>query len=546
MKPSKVLSIGYVGHRAGSRLTRDSGKIAADLDAALKAIQSASQSIFSSQEANKLFADGDVSIRAIGGLADGADRLLIDALNTEDISLTIINSAFPEKNNQVISQKTGVDCSAIIHLDFEERFKAHEQIIQSRSDLLIAIWDGEKPKGRDGGTVRAIRNALHFGIPVIWIHASRDEKPTIIISNKKREPESSIEQALNCPCQCDDFNQLTAVLKKSLLPDADVQKSKTLRRYFKLITDKKDCSGELPDTPEYLQGRMNCADAVAGKMASRYRASVVGLYLLSAFAVFWAAVGYVFEEAFQHFAAEHVGSLPIAGISEILVIAMIIIWHWWGNKQGWHTAWIHSRFLAEILRMHQWLLPVMGIASFMYRQESTRTNWGHWLYRRYVISAPLSAIRIDQDIVEKNRKDIGEYLQDQLHYHKRKVSSEEFKHKLLHRGGYTLFALTLVAAVAHILHIGGHHMAPWFTMATIVFPAFGAAFHTIMVQTEVERLIATSEHMQKKLEGMKSLLDDAEKVAFLRDLSVDAAELMAGEASEWHQMVAFKKLELPA
>ena len=44
------------------------------------------------------------------------------------------------------------------------------RVVMRGSDLLLAIWDGQKPKG-EGGTVQTLQEALAENIPVLWIDA---------------------------------------------------------------------------------------------------------------------------------------------------------------------------------------------------------------------------------------------------------------------------------------------------------------------------------------------------------------------------------------
>ncbi len=58
----------------------------------------------------------------------------------------------------------------------EEGYHAVGQALLARSDVLIAVWDGERSRGK-GGTVNVIEAARAKGIPVIWIHASKAQAP---------------------------------------------------------------------------------------------------------------------------------------------------------------------------------------------------------------------------------------------------------------------------------------------------------------------------------------------------------------------------------
>lgn len=49
----------------------------------------------------------------------------------------------------------------------------------ARSDIVLTIWDGKPAEGR-GGTPEILQSALEWGIPIIWIHASKDCKPVLL------------------------------------------------------------------------------------------------------------------------------------------------------------------------------------------------------------------------------------------------------------------------------------------------------------------------------------------------------------------------------
>ena len=62
----------------------------------------------------------------------------------------------------------------------EDRDKAYEQAGQyvvDRSDALIALWDGEDPRG-PGGTAEIVAYAQENGVPVAWINTKGSPEPT--------------------------------------------------------------------------------------------------------------------------------------------------------------------------------------------------------------------------------------------------------------------------------------------------------------------------------------------------------------------------------
>jgi len=572
MKPKKVLSIGYVGHRKGERLTRSAQDVQNDLDCVLNQIESAGQAVFEISDANILFHDGRLSFSAIGGVADGSDRMVIQALTAHDIHASLIHSCSLEKE-VTMPEQAALPATPDIELEFEGKFRAHEQLIQARSDMLIAIWDGREKQGSSGGTVRAVHNALSFGIPVLWIHATKNTEP-VLLTKREGETQDDLEKLLDCAFErqsCSEVD-LQPIIEQVMFPEVKVREDKAFVRYlsgeeegavmnwlwdkmciFSRFEWEKLLGCHEQDDVRELQGiarHLSNAEKVSGQASNRYRVSVMGLYILSAFAVFWAAVGYVFEESFHHFSEEYFHGVHIAGLAEIAVIVLIIFWFIWGDYRRWHGLWIHGRYLAEMLRMHQLLEPVVGVSAFMLNQDNVHKNWAHWLYRRYAIAEQLCGdvlkpLKVNHAMAQEYKNQVASYLQNQCDYHGNKVETEEVRHQFLHYGGYSFFVLTLLATVSHQCGIGGHEAAPWLTLTTIVLPALGAAFHAIMVQEEIERLIHTSKQMQKQLQRLKDDLPDSD-IARLREVATRAADLMAGEAVNWHQMVGLKKLELPA
>jgi hypothetical protein len=63
----------------------------------------------------------------------------------------------------------------------EARYHAVGQRLLELSDVLIAIWDGKGSRGR-GGTVEVLQEARRRGIPVIWLHANKPQRPRWLMS----------------------------------------------------------------------------------------------------------------------------------------------------------------------------------------------------------------------------------------------------------------------------------------------------------------------------------------------------------------------------
>lgn len=67
----------------------------------------------------------------------------------------------------------------------EDAYHAVGQRLLELSDVLIAVWDGQRSRGK-GGTVAVMEEARDEGIPVIWVHARK------ALSVKRLQPRHTI------------------------------------------------------------------------------------------------------------------------------------------------------------------------------------------------------------------------------------------------------------------------------------------------------------------------------------------------------------------
>ena len=55
-----------------------------------------------------------------------------------------------------------------------------------RCDAVIALWDGEKSRGR-GGTAEIVGYAQEHGVPIAWVHTADDPAVTTHLENSRAE-----------------------------------------------------------------------------------------------------------------------------------------------------------------------------------------------------------------------------------------------------------------------------------------------------------------------------------------------------------------------
>ena len=161
-----ALVVGGVGNRF---LPTDTRNIARRIDAAFSAI--ASNAGIEMDE-----------LRLLVSVAEGADRLLIESAARLGIRYECVLPCSPEcfaedfssleSIREFQTHLAGAEAIAMPESDPTERIQGYlwaSRTILSRTDVLLAVWDGTPGNG-PAGTAHTIDIATGREIPVIWIH----------------------------------------------------------------------------------------------------------------------------------------------------------------------------------------------------------------------------------------------------------------------------------------------------------------------------------------------------------------------------------------
>ena len=110
----------------------------------------------------------------------------------------------------------------------DEGPRAYERandIILENIDLLIAVWDGERARGR-AGTGDVVQRAATMGLPIIVIDPKDPAVPTILEAPDDQNLASSQVTELNRKAVLDD---LTGLVEQIICPPPDRQGRQALR-----------------------------------------------------------------------------------------------------------------------------------------------------------------------------------------------------------------------------------------------------------------------------------------------------------------------------
>jgi hypothetical protein len=369
--------VGIVGHRP-DRLPRDAATLDAlrqTLSLALEAVQAEVTRFAGTDEARRLYSGHAAVLRAVSPLAEGSDRMFAEA--AIDLGYELLcpmpfvqaefeNDFLPQKalETDSLARFRGLlerartrrmqNPLSVFELDGDraaeaKAYGAAGRVVLNQSDLIIAVWDGGKAAG-GGGTVETLRRAVHFHVPVLWIHSvapeawqlfSREEelgcldgdspcRPSEPLSGDPSDQRARIaavigrivEEELRLPTPSASPAQLATIrrhaeaysrehrprvnlafvwkLFRDLVGDGRFRlRSITVEDFeaevstdWPISSDKGAATGAVSQLDDWVNARLRPHYAFADKRgdlyADAYRSAYVSIYLLSAIAVFLA------------------------------------------------------------------------------------------------------------------------------------------------------------------------------------------------------------------------------------------------------------------
>jgi hypothetical protein len=195
-----VLRIGVTGHRANKLDDDDPVRLRGQIESVLRCLQQALAGL-----------PNGPRLQAVSSLAEGADRLFANAALAAGIELV---APIPFARDVYARDFAGESRAAyyalldraaeVIELGgrFESetaRAAAYEAVgceMVERSDIVLAIWDGEEASGR-GGTADIVAHARRRQRPVLWLPTApnSDAAPRLLLLDRAIEANALDELA---------------------------------------------------------------------------------------------------------------------------------------------------------------------------------------------------------------------------------------------------------------------------------------------------------------------------------------------------------------
>jgi hypothetical protein len=186
--PDPTLGVGITGHRSIAAEPIVSEAVEAAITRVLRALEKGSRS----SRPGKPFATSTrFRLKVVSMLAEGADLLgmqagldcgaeLVGVLPFDERSY---REAFASAPSRALFDNVWSKLSSIVVLGgFVGDNASYEQAnraILDRSDVVIAVWDGDPARGR-GGTGDVVHDALERGLPVIVIRPHAETTPKLL------------------------------------------------------------------------------------------------------------------------------------------------------------------------------------------------------------------------------------------------------------------------------------------------------------------------------------------------------------------------------
>lgn len=449
------------------------------------------------------------------------------------------------------------------------------RVVLTQSDILLAVWDGDPPRGR-GGAAQIVAEAVTHGMPVLILHPDAARSPVLLWSGLN-EHESGPE-AVDTVARggLGDLPRLMARLGTAAPTGTIGRTGSTMRaapplfaiayplllalvgvRRFRLADLRRPCpAARVPsiDPAMALQARIDDqlwprfdeADCEASLAAQLFRSAFVSSFALAALAVTLSLLGLIVPTAVK----------PLLAAGEFASIAMILIITRWGSRAGWHDHWLDQRTLAEELRCLAVSAPLgdLFLRGARAQERAVAGRERRDIARRI----GLPSARIDATYLARAHASLIALLDDQIGYVQREAGRMHRLEHRLHRLGGALFAITALvcagvlgieavgAFLAHGAQDAEHGLPLGVTVVSASLPAIGAAVYGIRMQGDFAGAAERNAALATQLTLLRKIArDDAPGFDGLRRLIRRTAELLTADVSQWVRATRARPLSLP-
>jgi hypothetical protein len=604
-KPPLAFRVGIVGHRPNRLQNADLEQLGTVIKGILQLVDAAVKE--ASVSCRELFAPGAPEFRAVSPLAEGSDRLFAEQALALGWNLCCVMPFPREEYEKDFIGENALEANSLDRFrGFLDPYGSAEQpvcleldgsrsdetgaygicgtVVVGLSDLLIAVWDGDKERDKQGGTRGTMIEAQSAGVPVVWVdgcspHAWR------LMGSTDQEPgtvRSAVYDALSLP-ETTDHEEIPSGHRKQSSPTQSLYKYyaevrprcnpwilwKTFRNVlgdlrFTLATwevksFEEDSLDEWPadetSSAAALVNRLrpfySWPDKLADLHADRYRSSFIACYMFAAFSV---------GLALLPVAIGPVGWEPWCYVLELSCIAIVLTLYLVARSSRWHECWLDYRLAAELTRHLRIVAPICGkpplppVPAYHAMHDLPQATWMNWHLRAITRAIGLTNTKLDHRYLCERLQELREFLDGQVKFHIKSEHRSKAIESRLHRAIAILLGLTVLACLLHLAHapVPGHLLLFFCGF----FPALGGSLAAINNHGEFRRVGRRSHAMHYSISALieridalihQMTADGATGSAFfpkVRELTEYAADQLVREVLDWRVLLLDRPPEL--
>ncbi len=623
LAPRLTLRIGVTGHRPNKLSADQRVQVAQCSEAILECLSQAAQHV--KEAYPDVLSKQEPDLRLATSLAEGADTIVAGIARKHGYSLDVVlpfpREAYAQAQNfSAAALKTfesylgDPSPHSLLELDGDPDscysanlgYLAAGRRVVAHSDILIAVWNGEREAGV-GGTAQVLREAIDRGVPVIWIWPDGD---ACIISDliglsDFHDNKPIITHGGSCS---KDLGRLVHDLLAP--PSADCEAGLRLRRFFKeperkgsswsyydlmrtILTGRQyrrkldytvnqttedawkrfherahkiggaDFAAALKDK---LEPRWRRADNVALHCSHAYRSTYIVNFLLAGVAVLVGLISVFWWTTENSILAK----AACVSIEVILIFVILRLTHRGSRaSEDWHVRWLDARSTAELLRSAR-LLTLFGSTAAPHDKSDYLEDdaWVEWYARATLREIGPPTGRLDANAIRTAiTSAVEDEITEQIKYNSDAANSYHVIDHKLHVCGEVLFKATLFIGVAYVflalvyefgnefdlIYVDNNLKNVVKSIVTVLgagMPAFGAAFFGIRATGDFKLVSEQAGRTLRELSELRTKLEtEAAKVAPTREqashLLSSLTQALVSDLRGWTKVYRARELQLP-
>ena len=509
-----------------------------------------------------------VRLAAVSALADGADRLVPAELfedaraRGEEARLEVVlpfeRRLFVELQRFSPASEAEFNAwldraSSIVELGGSGRpeteaawYETAGRYLVNRSDLLVALWDGEPSRGR-GGTADTLMTAATAAKPCIWIPTSSEAAPLDNLGENGRA--SLLAEALRrAAAATEDGAREEPPLHAILEPLQNAFAELDLFNRARLPSEPelhRRIADELGDPLDADAGWVTEPFVRAAILADRYESRFAAATWLMWGLATGAAASLGLSAALGH-------PSKVLAWAEVGCLVAVMAVFAAARRLGLHRRWLSYRLLAERFRSAYFIAPT-GIdfrrtggleAVFV---EGRSADWLLRAFEEVWDSRPNGngppRAPAPEEIDGLKHRLAERWVQGQIDFHARAGRRHTLRGRLL---TWVIVVLILGAILSAALHAAtdSERVEQVAIILSITLPVTAAALGVILTVRQHRALAERYRRMRSDLVAVKkSLLDvDAETIG---KTTSEAARVIAEENGDWFGAMWFLDVEEP-